>query len=146
MSFYQKNRFTSKADAMSRAKKVHVCTACLFTSSQTFKECPQCSVSGMRVYFPSRVEHLRAVDLIKLQIVGTISNLRFHPRYDLVVEGTKICTYEADAEYIENKKLVVEDVKAGGTDFIDKTSAFKIKLFDALFKKHGIAVKIMRKG
>lgn len=146
MSFYPKNnRFTSKADAMSRAKTTHCCTACLHNQNETFKNCPNCHAEGMRVYFRSRVEHIRGVELIMLQKAGGISNLRFLPKYDLVVEGTKICTYEADAEYIENKKLVVEDTKPKG-DFIDKTAVFKIALFNALFKKHGIAVTLCRRG
>lgn len=146
MSFYPRNnRFTSKTDAMSRAKTTHCCTACLHSQQETFKICPACQAPGMRVYFRSRVEHIRGVELIMLQKAGKISGLRFLPKYDLVVEGTKICGYEADAEYRdENGKVVVEDTKPDG-DFMDKTAVFKIALFNALHQKHGIAVKIHRR-
>lgn len=141
---FNKYHFTSKQDAMSRAKQTHCCTACLHSQKETFKECPECKAIGMRIFFRSRVEHIRGVELIMLQKAGAISNLRFLPKYDLVVEGVKICTYEADAEYRENGKTVIEDTKPDG-DFIDKTAVFKIALFDALHQKHGIAVKLHRR-
>lgn len=148
MGFYQrKGQFTSKGDAMARAKKVHCCTACLFSSPATFKECPECHVTGMRVYFPSRSEHLRAVALIQMQLHGEISQIKFHPRYDLIVEGRKICAYEADVSYVDRAgKQIIEDTKASGTDFIEPVAELKISLFNALFEKHGLQVKIYRKA
>ena len=141
---FKKGNFVSKQDAMSRAKRTHCCTACLHNQPQTFKACPACGVSGMRVYFPSRAEHLRAVKLIQKQLRGEISGLKFHPRFDLVVEGTEICTYVADCQYIEAGKQIIEDTKAGGTDFVDAVAELKIALFNALFKKLGLSVKIYR--
>lgn len=98
----------------------------------------------MRVYFPSHAEHVRGAYLIRLSAEGTITNLRFHPRYDLVVEGQKITTYVADAEYRRDGKLVIEDTKAPNTDFMDPAAALKIGLFNALHVKHGVAVTIHR--
>lgn len=72
-----------------------------------------------------------------LQAAGTISHLRFQPRYDLVVNGRKITTYVADAEYRQNGEIVYEDTKP--KDFIDKGALLKIKLFEALFN---VEVKI----
>ncbi|MDE2227399.1 MAG: hypothetical protein KGJ89_05615 [Patescibacteria group bacterium] len=97
----------------------------------------------MRVFFPSRAEHLRAVQLIQLFKNGRISQLKFHPRYDLIVEGFKICAYVADVSYVESGKQIVEDTKAAGT-FIDPVAELKISLFNALHAKHGISVKIHR--
>ena len=131
---------------MNRAKRVHCCTACLHNQEKTFKECPNCGIEGMRVYFPSQAEHIRAAQLIMLQKTGRISQLKFHPRYDLIVEGTKICAYEADCSYIENGKQIIEDTKPEGTDFIDPIAKFKISLFNALFKKHNLKVRIYRKS
>lgn len=143
MTWGGKGRFTSKRDAMSRAKKAHMCTSCLYSQPQTFKACPSCQVTGSRVYFPSSAELARAASLILLQRAGAIRELRFHPRVDLIVEGTKICAYEADACYIENGRQIYEDTKPEG-DFVDATAALKIALFDALHAKHGIKVKIVR--
>ena len=138
------NRFTSKRDGMNRANRTHTCTACLHNQPTTFKVCPECGVDGMRVYFPSRAEHIRGVQLIIKQTEGKISQLKFHPRDNLLVDGSKICAYEADCSYIENGKQIIEDTKASGTDFIDKIAEFKISLFNALNKKHGLKVKIYR--
>lgn len=141
------NRFTSKRDAMSRARKIHCCTACLHNQPEIFKVCPKCGAGNdMRVYFPSRAEHLRGVQLIMFQKYGQISNLKFHPRYDLIVEGVKICAYEADCSYIENGKQIIEDTKPEGTDFMDAVAKFKIALFNALYAKHGLSVSIYRKS
>jgi hypothetical protein len=141
---YQK--FTSKRDAMSRAKKIHCCTACLYNQEKTFDVCPQCGAKNMRVFFPSRQEHLRAVSLIMMQKNKEISGLKFHQRYDLIVNGHKICAYEADASYIDcsTGKQIVEDTKPSGSNFIDKTAELKIDLFNALYEPLGLRVKIVR--
>jgi hypothetical protein len=136
--------FKRKADGFARAKKYHLCTSCLHVQPLLFKECPSCKVEGMRVFFPSRVEMIRAGELIRMQVAGKISRLRFHPRYDLIVEGTKICAYEADSEYMLEGKTVIEDVKPFG-DFMDKIAAMKISLFNAINKKHGLSVSIHRR-
>lgn len=148
MSFYpRKGQFTSTGDALRRAKKTHCCVFCLHNQPKTFKACPGCGVNGGRVYFPSRSEHLRAVALIQMSVRGEISQLKFHPRYDLIVEGRKICAYEADCSYVDGAgKQVIEDTKASGTDFIEPVAELKISLFNALFAKHGLQVKIYRKA
>lgn len=125
---------------------VHVCTACKHHQSKTFDKCPNeaCGSKIDRVYFPSRAEHVRAAQLLLQRDLGKISRLEFHPRFDLCVEGQKVTTYVADAQYYRDGKLVVEDTKASGTDFIDKTAALKITLFNAIFAKHGIEVSLYR--
>lgn len=138
--------FKSKNHAFSLAKKYHLCTACLTTSPIKFEYCPICKAHGMRVYFPSRIEMLRACDLIRLQIAKRISNLRFHPRYPIIVNGEEICVYVADTTYFDCdlKKTVVEDVKASG-NFMDDVAALKIALFNAINKEHGLSVSIHRR-
>lgn len=136
--------FKRKADGFARAKKYHLCTACCSFDPKPFKICPSCGVSGMREFFPSRVEMLRACELIRLQVAGKISGLKFHPRFDLMVEGVKICAYEADSQYQENGRTVIEDVKPHG-DFMDKIAAMKIDLFNAINRKHGLSVSIHRR-
>jgi hypothetical protein len=85
----------------------------------------------------SEVEHKRGMLLLTMQKCGTISRLRFQPRYDLVVNGQKVGVYTADVEYYEADKLIVEDTKP--EKFMDPISILKIKLFEALF---GVIVKI----
>lgn len=128
--------FTSKQDALNRAKRRHVCLDCCWHQPQTFKECPQCG-SRNRQYFMSEVEHKRGMLLLTMQRAGTITRLRFQPRYDLVVNGQKVGVYTADVEYYEAEKLVVEDTKP--EKFIDDFALLKIKLFEAIY---GLTVKI----
>jgi hypothetical protein len=137
------NKFRSKADFRAAAKKNHMCLSCLHYQSATFKVCPRCGVDGMCEYFPSMAELSRASTLIHMQLRGEISHLRFHPKYDLVVEGVKVCRYEGDAEYRKNGKLIVEDTKPPG-DFMEDSAKLKIALFNALHAKHGVSVKIYR--
>ncbi len=59
-----------------------------------------------------------------------IRNLELQPRFPLIVNGTKVCTYIADFTYFERTGRVIEDVKSKPT----KTPVYrlKIKLFRAL--------------
>lgn len=126
----------SKKEGMDRAKRRHVCLDCRYFQTEIYKNCPECG-SANRQYFMSEAEHFRGMTLITLQIAGTISRLRFQPKYDLVVNGKKICAYIADADYYEAGQLVVEDTKS--LNFIDDLALVKIKLFEAI---HGVTVRI----
>lgn len=134
----KEHHFKSKNDAMGRAKKCHACLDCRHSQKETFKECPECGGQN-RQYFMSETEFKRGMMLLTLQQAGTITKLKFQPRYALKVNGRKITTYIADAEYYEGEKLIVEDTKAPNTKFIDETSKIKIALFEAIY---GVNVKI----
>lgn len=132
-----RNKFTSKIDAFQRSKGTHLCIDCRYSQSQTFGDCPQCQ-SKNRKFFPSKTELKRAASLLLLQDAGEINSLRFHPRYDLIVNGRKIGTYVADAEYRRSDgKIIHEDTKS--PEFVDKLSQLKIKLFEAIY---GVEVTI----
>lgn len=92
---------------------------------------------------PSAAELKRASQLILMLRAGRISQLKFHPRFDLKVEGVKVCAYEADAQYVEGGKIVIEDTKSEG-DFIEPVAKLKIALFNALHHKLGMTVKLYR--
>jgi len=85
----------------------------------------------------SRREFHRGMLLMTLQGAGTISNLRFQPRYDLIVNGQKVAAYTADAEYSMNGQLVIEDTKPD--NYMDNYAKLKIKLFEILY---GVTVRI----
>ena len=93
---------------------------------------------------PSRIERERAATLLLLQDRGKIDRLRFHPRYDLKIDGIKVTTYVADAEYFdtERRKTVVEDTKP--EKYMDDLAKLKIGLFNALNAKHGLSVSFHR--
>jgi hypothetical protein len=79
------------------------------------------TVDGIR--FASKAEAKRDAELLLLQRTGDILKLGRQPRYPLVVNGVKVCTYVADWVYWERSSgnLVVEDRKGV------QTPAFKIK-------------------
>ena len=59
-----------------------------------------------------------------------ITNLKPHPRFDLMVNGIKIGHFTGDSEYDENGRHIIEDFK-GPT----KTAAYglRIRLFQVLY-------------
>ncbi len=85
-------------------------------------------VDGIR--FASKAEAKRDAELVQMEKAGKISGLKRQPRFPLVVNGQKVCTYVADWAYQEVEPLsrahcrlvpVVEDRKGV------LTPAFKIK-------------------
>ena len=62
--------------------------------------------------FDSQKELARWLQLRMRVLAGEITDLRRQVRYDLKVEGEKVCSYIADAVYYENGLLVVEDTKS----------------------------------
>lgn len=93
-------------------------------------------VDGIR--FASKAEAKRYGDLKLLQRAGEIAELRCQPRYELAVNGHKVCTYVGDFAYITRTGMpVCEDVKGV------ETPEFKIKakLFRALMGREVVVVK-----
>lgn len=79
--------------------------------------------------FDSQKEALRWNELKLLERAGIISNLVAHPVYiiqeafDYYGTHVRAIMYEADFSYIENGRIIAEDVKSAAT----KTSVFKLK-------------------
>jgi len=88
-------------------------------------------VDGIK--FDSLAEARRYGELKLLHAAGEIGQVHDHPFWDIVVNGVKICRYEADFQYTENGKLVVEDVKGVKTPMY----RLKKKLMKAV---HGIEI------
>lgn len=125
-------QFKQKTDGFKLAKRYHYCRSCRYSQPEKYVSCPHCG-SKDRLYFPSRTEMNRAATLLTLEMAGTVTDLEFHPRYEIVVNDKKICTYIADARYKKEGVVVVEDSKAVNTKFIDPVSRLKIALFEALY-------------
>lgn len=134
------NRFKSKADAMSRAKRYHACLDCRHSQTAIWKVCPSCG-SKNRQMFGSRIELQRGMTLLILQDAGKISGLRFQPRYELCVNGIKVGVYTADATYVREGKVVCEDSKP--PNFIDKYAALKMSLYQAIY---GVTIEIPQRA
>jgi hypothetical protein len=75
------------------------------------------------IEFASKKEAARFADLRLLVKAGKIGELQIQQVYPLVVNGKKVCDYQADFTYIDmaDKKLVVEDCKGF------RTPAYRIK-------------------
>jgi len=100
------------------------------------------------IHFDSLAECRRYQELKQLEYVGDIANLRVHPVYEIQPafrrggKGERKITYEADFEYAEDGKAVVEDVKGGsGT----QTAVFKLKRKLFLYKYPEIELRIVEK-
>lgn len=71
--------------------------------------------------FASQKEAKRYDGLQILELSGQISDLTLQPRFPIIVNGVKICTYIADFRYVEEGKEIVEDAKGFKTpEFILK--------------------------
>ena len=93
-------------------------------------------IDGYR--FDSKLEASRYGELRLLEKAGDIKDLEVHPHYPLEVNGLKICTYEADFRYTDNRGTIhVEDVKG----FDTAVSRIKRKLVKATCE---INVEIIR--
>jgi hypothetical protein len=131
-------RFTSKLDAMRRAKGSWLCLGCQAIVAGKVKACANCK--GDVQYFPSQKELKRACMLLLLEQKRQITGLKFHPRYPLTVNGQHVTTYVADAAYVEDSFPVVEDTKPRGGN-VDPVAALKIELFNACY--HPLRVRIV---
>lgn len=66
--------------------------------------------------FDSRREANRYLELKILERAGEIAALELQPKFEMVVNGVKICDYYADFRYQEGGRTIVEDAKGVRTD------------------------------
>lgn len=89
--------------------------------------------------FDSRGEARRWQDLRLMEKAGEITNLTRQVKYDMVVNGVKICTFVPDFEYTKGGQLVTEDFKSKAT--MTPTFRLKAKLFKALYNREVLITK-----
>ena len=86
------------------------------------------------IIFASKAEATRYSVLKMLQSNGDISALELQPKFPVVVNGKKICTYISDFRYFDNwtNTVIIEDVKS---TFTRKIAVYrlKVKLVEALY-------------
>jgi hypothetical protein len=68
------------------------------------------TIDGIR--FDSKKEARRWFELVSLQRQGKISGLVRQVTIPIRVNDVVVCRYRADAKYIENGKIIVEDTKS----------------------------------
>ena len=63
---------------------------------------------------------------------GVISDLKVHYKFEIKVEGEKVCSYEADFTYYKHLDWIVEDFKSDAT----RTPLYRLKkkLMKAVFR------------
>ena len=82
------------------------------------------------IVFDSAKEAARYSELKLLVKAGYIGGLVLQPKFPLVVNGVKVCTYIADFSYTgKDGKVFIEDVKGVRTPMY----SLKAKIFHALF-------------
>lgn len=87
-------------------------------------------------YFDSTKEARRYWELQQLEVAGEISGLEQQVRFPIAVNGVQVCVYVADARYVEDGQVVVEDTKSPAT----RTALYRLKA-KLLFACHGIRVR-----
>jgi hypothetical protein len=87
--------------------------------------------------FHSKREAARAGELRLMERAGLISDLTLQPKFPMVINGLKVCTYNADFAYSEDGERIVEDVKSPITAK-DPVYRIKSKLLKAL---HNITIR-----
>jgi len=86
--------------------------------------------------FASKKEAARYRELSVLEFSGKIAGLILQPKLKLEVAGVMICTYIADFHYIEQGKVIIEDVKGVETPvFKLKWKLAKVLYPDITFRK-----------
>lgn len=108
-----------------------------------YKNC-KTEIDGFK--FGSKAEANRYLILSSLQRSGLIKGLVMQVKYPLISNQRKDdntiergCAYIADFVYIEEGKLIIEDVKGGKS-----TPEFIIKR-KLMLEKHGITIREIRK-
>lgn len=138
----QQNRFRSTTDGLRRAKGSYLCRDCRSLDERPgVKSCLMCGSKNV-VYFPSKAELKRGAQLLLLEAAGRITQLKFHSRHNLVVEGVHVTTYTDDASYFSDGKQIIEDTKP--PFFMTDGAKLKIALFDALFLKAGLSITLVK--
>ena len=94
------------------------------------------TIDGIR--FASTKEGKRYTELKLLERAGEISRLELQPRYDITINGVKVCTYVGDFRYMTKASVVLEDVKSPATAKLP-LYRLKRKLVEALYP--GVVIK-----
>ncbi len=89
------------------------------------------------ISFASAKEGRRYAELKLLERAGQIRNLELQPRFDLIVNGKKVCRYIADFAFFEGNERIVLDVKGYET----REFKLKRKLFEALFPGQRLVIE-----
>lgn len=91
-------------------------------------------IDGIKFMSTSEGERYKTLKILARE--GYIADLKLQVKYALEINGVHICNYIADFTYLENGKLVVEDLKG----FVTEEFRMKFKLMQGC---HGITIKLV---
>ncbi len=83
--------------------------------------------------FDSKLEAKRWGQLKLMQSGAKIQHLKPHPKLPVIINGVPCGSYEADSGYIEDGKIVIEEVKGA---VITDGFAFKWRIMKALYPNY----------
>jgi len=83
--------------------------------------------------FDSKLEAKRWSQLKLMQAAGKISHIKSHPSLPIEINGKPCGSYEADSGYIEDGKVVIEEVKGA---VITDGFSFKWRVLKALYPNY----------
>lgn len=134
-------RFTSRQDALSRAKSGYACMACHCTyPGKRLVGCPRCGEDDQR-QLGSKAELTRFQELSFQVSEGRFYELDCQVTFPLWCDGEKVGSYRCDFIYRRADRggaFVVEDVKP--IKYMEPIAKLKIALFDAYYSKNGPTV------
>lgn len=89
--------------------------------------------------FDSKGEAARWQELKLMEMAGEIVELTRQVKYDMVINGVKVCSFVPDFEYVKDGALITEDFKSKAT--MTPTFRLKAKLFKALYNREVLITK-----
>jgi hypothetical protein len=85
------------------------------------------TIDGIR--FASQAEGKRYLELKALEASGAITHLELQPKYSIVINGIKVCSYIGDFRYRTAQGCILEDVKG----MITPIYRLKKKIVEAMY-------------
>lgn len=81
------------------------------------------------INFASKAEAKRYLELRAMEQAGLIYHLELQPKFPVIINGIKVCTYIADFAYFTKSERITEDVKG----MLTPVYRIKKKLVEALY-------------
>ena len=132
--------FRTRQDGYRAARRAWICTDCLTWHDAKAATCAQCGRPTLQ-HFASQAEAKRYAALRLMQREGYIEALQLQPRFDVLINGLKVCTYVADFRYRETStgETITEDAK-GSRAHQDPASALRRRCAEAY---HAMTVRLV---
>jgi hypothetical protein len=142
---YQGGAFTTRLEGYGKSRKVWLCRACfVWHDAPKPTRCVNCRRPDF-LYFDSAGEARWFAGLVRALERDEIAELIHHPVYEIWIAGpqgehTKVFNYIADAEYVQNGKVVSADFKPKARRGLDPVFKIKRRCFEAQYARRILIV------